>query len=198
MMLGICQREGKLRQTWSVMVVAFFAIFSQIGAMVLHISLEQIVQASCAWAQIEALGEGNRWLYLDDAGDLSEEELRQTWAVMVVAFFAIFSQIDVIKVVLIDYGWIGVGCKKKDVSFCLIFCNAFSSHLQRRTNTDSPIVKHNDLDDSNLRKKGKKGHHHHWSGLPRFSLSLMYPLHHPSITTYSSFQELNLRASAAF
>ena len=40
--------------------------------MVLLISPEQIVLESCACAQIEALKEGNRWLYFDDAGDLSE------------------------------------------------------------------------------------------------------------------------------
>ena len=59
------------------MVVAFFALFSQIRAMVLLISPEQIKLESCACAQIEALGEGNRWMYLDDAGDLSEGGTRQ-------------------------------------------------------------------------------------------------------------------------
>ena len=53
-------------------MVAFFALFSQIGAMVLLISPEQIKLESCACAQIGALEEGNRWLYLDDAGLLSE------------------------------------------------------------------------------------------------------------------------------
>ena len=53
-------------------MVDFFAHFSQIGAMVLLISPEQIELESCACAQIEALEEGNRWFYLDDAGDLSE------------------------------------------------------------------------------------------------------------------------------
>ena len=48
-----------------------FAHFSQIGAMVLLISSEQIELESCACAQIKALEEGNRWLYLNDAGDLS-------------------------------------------------------------------------------------------------------------------------------
>ena len=46
--------------------------FSQIGAMVLLISSERIELESCACAQIKALEEGNRWLYLYDAGDLSE------------------------------------------------------------------------------------------------------------------------------
>ena len=63
MILGIRQLEGEMRQTRSVMVVAFFTIFSQIGAMVLLISLEQIKLESCACAQIEALEEGNRELY---------------------------------------------------------------------------------------------------------------------------------------
>ena len=49
-----------------------FALFSQIGAMVLLISLEGIKLKSCACAQIEALEEGNRWLYLDNAGHPSE------------------------------------------------------------------------------------------------------------------------------
>ena len=51
-------------------MVAFFALFSQIGAMVLLISLERIKLESCACAQIETLEEGNRYLYLDDAGVL--------------------------------------------------------------------------------------------------------------------------------
>ena len=63
MMLGIRQSGGEKRQTWSAMVVAFFAPFSQIGAMVLLISPEQIELESCACAQIEARGEGNRWVY---------------------------------------------------------------------------------------------------------------------------------------
>ena len=53
------------------MVVAFFAPLSQIDAMVLLISPEGIELESCACAQIKALEEGNRWLYLNDAGDLS-------------------------------------------------------------------------------------------------------------------------------
>ena len=40
--------------------------------MVLLISPEQIELESCACAQIEALEEGNRWFYLDDAGYSSE------------------------------------------------------------------------------------------------------------------------------
>ena len=60
------------------MVVAFFALFSQIGAMVLLTSPEQIKLESCACAQIEAHEERNRWLYFDDAGDSSEGEARQT------------------------------------------------------------------------------------------------------------------------
>ena len=54
------------------MVVAFFGLFSQIGAMVLLISPERIELESCACAQIEAHEERNRLLYPDDAGDLSE------------------------------------------------------------------------------------------------------------------------------
>ena len=56
------------------MMVAFFGLFSQIGAMVLPISLEQTKLESCACAQFKALGERNWWLYPDDAGDLSESE----------------------------------------------------------------------------------------------------------------------------
>ena len=63
MMLGICQRDREMRQTQSVMVVAFFTLFSQIGAMVLLISPERIKLKSCTCAQIEALEEGNRLLY---------------------------------------------------------------------------------------------------------------------------------------
>ena len=51
------------------MVVAFFALFSQIGAMVLLISSDQIKLESCACAQIKSLEERNMWFYLDDAGD---------------------------------------------------------------------------------------------------------------------------------
>ena len=40
--------------------------------MVLLISPKRIKLESCACAQIEALEEGNRWLYLDDAGYSSE------------------------------------------------------------------------------------------------------------------------------
>ena len=53
-------------------MVAFFAPFSLIGAMVLLISPERMKLESCACAQIKALEEGNRWLYLDDAGHPSE------------------------------------------------------------------------------------------------------------------------------
>ena len=49
-----------------------FGIFSHIGAMVLLLSSERIKLEGCACARIEALEEGNRWCYLDDAGDLSE------------------------------------------------------------------------------------------------------------------------------
>ena len=54
------------------MVVAIYAIFPQIGAMFVLISFEGIELESCACTQIEALEKGNRWLYLDDAGYLSE------------------------------------------------------------------------------------------------------------------------------
>ena len=84
------------------MVVAFFAASSQIFSMVLLISSEEIKLESCACAQIETLGEGNRWLYLDDAGDLSERG-RNT-ANLNSDGGDILSEIDVIKVVLIDYG----------------------------------------------------------------------------------------------
>ena len=46
--------------------------YSQIAAMVLLISPERIKLEGCACAQIEALEEGDRWLYLDDVGDSSE------------------------------------------------------------------------------------------------------------------------------
>ena len=55
-----------------MMVEAFFSIFSPIGAIVLLISCKRIELEICACAQIEALEEGNRWLYLDDAWDFSE------------------------------------------------------------------------------------------------------------------------------
>ena len=55
------------------MVVAFFAPFYQIGAMVVLSSPERIELESCACAQFEALQEGNGWFYPDDAGDLSEQ-----------------------------------------------------------------------------------------------------------------------------
>ena len=47
-------------------------------------------------------------------------------------------------------------------------------------------------------KKGKKGHHHHWSGLPRFSLSLTNPQHHLGITTNSPLQELEFERKRSF
>ena len=72
MIMGICLSEGEMRH---VMVVAFFAFFSQIGAMVVP---EQIGLERCACAQIDAHEERNRWLYFDDAGDSSEGEARQT------------------------------------------------------------------------------------------------------------------------
>ena len=50
---------------------SFFPLLTQIGAMVLLISPEQIELESCACAQIKALEEGNTRLYLDDAGDSS-------------------------------------------------------------------------------------------------------------------------------
>ena len=72
MMPGIRQSEREPRQTSLVVVVAFFALFSQIGAMGLLISPVRIKLESYACAQIEALEEGNGCLYLDDAGDSSE------------------------------------------------------------------------------------------------------------------------------
>ena len=45
--------------------------FSHDCAMVLLISPEQIELEGCACAEIEALEEENRWLYPDDAGELS-------------------------------------------------------------------------------------------------------------------------------
>ena len=54
------------------MMVAFIAIFSQTGAMVLLISPKQIELESCACAQIKALEERNRLLHLGDAEDLSQ------------------------------------------------------------------------------------------------------------------------------
>ena len=78
MMLGIHQRERETQQTCSVMVVTFFAHLSQIGAMVLLLSLERIEQESCAFAQIKALEERDWWLYPYDSGYGSERESRQT------------------------------------------------------------------------------------------------------------------------
>ena len=53
-------------------ISGFFALSSQIGAMVLLISPERIELQGYACAQIEALEEGDRWLYLDDARNPSE------------------------------------------------------------------------------------------------------------------------------
>ena len=76
------------------MVKAFFALYSQIGAMVLLISPEQIKLESCACAQIKAHEEGNRWLHPDDAGVLYE---RGKNAVMVVAFWEICTMVLLIS-----------------------------------------------------------------------------------------------------
>ena len=57
-----------------MMVEAFFSIFSQIGAMVLLLSPEQIKLESCACAQIKALEKLNCSFYPDDAGDSSKRE----------------------------------------------------------------------------------------------------------------------------
>ena len=73
-MLGICQREGEMRQAWSLMVVAFFALFSQIGSMALPIFLERIELESCACAQIKTLEDGSGRFHPDEAGDPSEKE----------------------------------------------------------------------------------------------------------------------------
>ena len=93
-MLGIHQREGETLETRSVMVVAFFAIFSQIGAMGLLLSPKRIKLESCACAQNKAFEEGNWWLYPDDTGDLSE---RGRNAANLISdgggLFALFSQI---------------------------------------------------------------------------------------------------------
>ena len=53
-------------------MVTFFALFSQIGAMVLLISPEQIELESCTFPQIKALEEVNRRLHLDYTEDLFE------------------------------------------------------------------------------------------------------------------------------
>ena len=55
-------------------MVAILALFSQIGALVLLMSPEQIELESCACAQIEALKKLNCWFNPDDAGDSSERE----------------------------------------------------------------------------------------------------------------------------
>ena len=46
-------------------------LFSQIGAMVLLISPEPIELESCVSAQNISPEKGNRWIYPDDARDLS-------------------------------------------------------------------------------------------------------------------------------
>ena len=63
MMLGICQ-TGRNPANMISDGGGLFALFSQIGAMVLLISLEGIKLESCACAQIEPLEEGNRQLNL--------------------------------------------------------------------------------------------------------------------------------------
>ena len=47
-----------------------FLAFFLIGVMVLILSPKRIELESCACAKIEALEKGNKWFYLDDAGDL--------------------------------------------------------------------------------------------------------------------------------
>ena len=54
-------------------MVAFLPFFSQIGAIVLQISLKHIELESCSGTEIIALEEGSVWFYLDDAGDLSKK-----------------------------------------------------------------------------------------------------------------------------
>ena len=57
-----------MRQTRSVMAVAFFALFlKRIDAMVLQITPKRMKLLSCACAQIKAHEELNGWLYPDDA-----------------------------------------------------------------------------------------------------------------------------------
>ena len=73
---------------------SFFPLLTQIGAMVLLISPEQIELESYASAQIEALEEGNRWLHSDDAG-VSHESGKN--AVMVVAFWEICTMVLLIS-----------------------------------------------------------------------------------------------------
>ena len=53
--------------------MVIFGIFALIGAMVLLLSPKRIELESYACAEIEALEEGKKWLYLDDAGDSSEK-----------------------------------------------------------------------------------------------------------------------------
>ena len=63
-----------MRQAWSLMVVAFFALFSQIGSMALPIFLERFELESCACAQIKTLEDGSGRFHPDEAGDPSEKE----------------------------------------------------------------------------------------------------------------------------
>ena len=78
------------------MVVALFALFSQIGPMVLLISPEQIKLENCACAQIEARGQGNRWVYgirhfcfIRKAGYCIIEIYREVLTRSILNFFAI-------------------------------------------------------------------------------------------------------------
>ena len=94
MMLGIRHRVGEMWRTRSVMVVVFFARFSQIRAVVLLISPERIELECCACAQIKALKRGIGSHILMMLGIRHEKgETRQTGSVMV-AFIAIFSQTE--------------------------------------------------------------------------------------------------------
>ena len=87
------------------MVLAIFAPFSQIGAMVLVLSPKRIKLGSCACTHIKALEVGNGSFYPDDAGNLSEMgETGQTGSVIVVAFFALFPHTGAV-VLLISQGF---------------------------------------------------------------------------------------------
>ena len=68
-MLGVHQR-GRNAANLIGDGSGLFDLFSQIGAMFLLISPKQIKLESYACAQL--LEKGKRWLYLDDAGYLSE------------------------------------------------------------------------------------------------------------------------------
>ena len=86
------------------MVLAIFAPFSQIGAMVLVLSPKRIKLGSCACTHIKALEVGNGLFYPDDAGDPSEMgETGQTGSV-IVAFFAPFPHTGAV-VLLISQGF---------------------------------------------------------------------------------------------